>query len=565
MVREALRFLATPVRSLSAAVYVLAASALLSSILALLRDRLFAHAFGAGTELDLYYAAFRIPDLIFVATGSLVSVYILIPELFRRSEDEKKSYIDTIVVGFSALAAILSLVAFYFAPDLLEALFPQFASAGYLSTLTSLSRIMLLQPIFLGLSNILASITQSKERYMLYALSPILYNLGIVAGLLVFYPVLGMSGLAWGVVLGAALHVGIQLPSVVSDGFFRAWPRLREPSALIETVAISIPRTLTLSMNQVAFLGLTVLASALSTGSIAVFMFAFNLMSVPLSVIGASYSVAAFPTLASALSNGRVSEFMGYVSTAARYVLFWSIPVIALIIVLRAHVVRVVLGSGSFDWTDTRLTAAVFVLLSVSLAAQGLTLLLARAYYAAGRTFVPFFVAVGSCTITILLARSLIDLLADERVLRFVENIMRIEDVPGSSILALPLAYSFVSILSTLVLALHFERRFGGFFLRIASAFWHGIFAGIGAGAAAYATLVLVGPLTLSSTLLSVFLRGFAGGIAGVAAGALIYWLLGSREYLETISSIRGKLWREPLPLAQPIASAEEIGPSSPQ
>src|SRR3989338_8352791 len=116
MMRETLRFLASPVRSLSSAVYILAASALLSSFLALGRDRLFAHTFGAGTELDLYYAAFRIPDLIFVAMGSLVSVYILIPELSRRTAEGQKRYIDTIVVGFSMLAVALSIGAFFLAP-----------------------------------------------------------------------------------------------------------------------------------------------------------------------------------------------------------------------------------------------------------------------------------------------------------------------------------------------------------------------------------------------------------------------------------------------------------------
>ena len=565
MMRETLRFLASPVQSLSSAVYILAASALLSSFLALGRDRLFAHTFGAGTELDIYYAAFRIPDLIFVALGSLVSVYILIPELFRRTGQEQKKYVDTIVAGFSILATALSIGAFFLAPQMLEVFFPQLALAGHLPTLVTLSRIILLQPILLGLSNILASITQAKERYLLYSLSPILYNLGIITGLLVFYPWLGMSGLAWGVVLGAAFHVGVQLPSVVGDGFFRSWPRLREPWALFETAAISVPRALALSMNQVALTGLTILAGTLSAGSIAVFMLGFNLMSVPLSVIGASYSVAAFPTLASALSGGRVSEFIEHVSAAARYVLFWSIPTIALIVVLRAHIVRVVLGSGAFDWTDTRLTAAVFALLSISLAAQGLALLLARAYYAAGRTFVPFSVAIGSCAATIILAITLTDLLRDERVITFVTNVMRLEDVPGSSILALPLSYSFVSIAAIFALAFHFERRFGGLFSRIGSSLWQSIVAATGAGAAAYAILVVLGPLTLSSTLLSVFLRGLAGGVVGIAAAALVYRLLGNREYAEVISGIREKFWRTELPARQPLASAEEIGPSSPQ
>lgn len=562
MMRETLRFLASPVRSLSGAVYVLAASALVSSILALVRDRLFAHQFGAGVELDIYYAAFRIPDLIFVAVGSLVSVYILIPELARRKPEEQRRYIDTVIVGFSALAASLSLVAFFLAPKLLSALFPQFIEAGEFSVLLDLTRIMLLQPILLGLSNILASITQARERYLLYALSPILYNLGIIAGLLVLYPFFGMTGLAWGVVVGACMHVAIQLPSAVRDGFFARLPHFHEPRMFAETIGISIPRTLALSMNQVSFLGLTVLAAALSQGSIAVFMFAFNLMSVPLAIIGASYSVAAFPTLASALSSGRVGEFLEFVSTAARYVIFWSLPAIALIVVLRAHVVRVVLGSGAFDWTDTRLTAAVFALLSLSLAVQGLSLLITRAYYAAGRTFVPFVIAIGSGVATIFLASMLITVFANGGVLGILERIMRLEDVPGSSVLALPLAYAIASLLATSVLIFVFERKYAGFFSRIAPALWQGTLAACAAGSAAYMALFMLGPLTLSPTLLSVFLRGSAGGVAGILAAALVYALLRNREFMETIAVVQNRLWKTPTPLAKPISSAEEVGPS---
>ncbi|MBI2611004.1 hypothetical protein HYW60_03680 [Candidatus Kaiserbacteria bacterium] len=563
--RETLRLLASPVRGLQTAVYVLAISALLSSLLALVRDRLFAHTFGAGAELDLYYAAFRIPDFLFVTIGSLVSVYILIPELSRRSLERQKDYIDTIVLGFSSLAVALSLGAAFLAPSLIAALFPQFLALGYHESLTMLSRIMLLQPILLGLSNILASITQTRGRYLLYAISPLLYNLGIIVGLLALYPSLGIVGLAWGVVLGASLHLGIQLPSIVGEGFFRSFPKFRDGIALLQTAAISIPRALTLSMNQVTFTGLISLASGLSVGSIAVYIFGFNLASVPLSVIGASYSVAAFPTLASALANGRTREFVEYVATAARYILFWSLPALGLIVVLRAHIVRVVLGSGSFDWTDTRLTAAVFALLSISLAAQALLLLLTRAYYAAGRTFVPFFIAILSTGLTLVLASRFSSALSDTALLSFIERVLRLDDVPGSSIVALPIAFSLVSVASAVALVIHFEQRFGGFFSLIKVSLMHAVLAGIGAAIIAYATLTLVGPLTLSSTLLSVFLRGLAGGIAGICGAVLVYAFLNNREYLETVSAIRGRLWRAPLPQAQPIASAEEIGPSSPQ
>ena len=563
MMREALRFIASPVRGLQAAVYVLAASALLSSILALVRDRLFAHTFGAGVELDLYYAAFRIPDLIFVGTGALVSVYMLIPELARRTGDQQKEYIDTMVVGFSALAIVASGLTALFTPFLLGLLFPKLAAAGLLPTLIALTRIMLLQPILLGLSNILAAITQARNRYALYSLSPILYNLGIIAGLIFLYPYLGIVGLAWGVVLGAILHVGIQIPSVLGDGFFRAVPMFREGKAFVETISISIPRALALSMNQVTVLGLTILASGLSSGSIAVFTFAYNLMSVPLSIVGASYSVAAFPTLASALASGRRGEFIEHVAMAARYILFWSLPIIGIIIVLRAHIVRVVLGSGAFDWTDTRLTAAAFALLTLALAGNALTLLLTRAYYAAGRTLVPFFIATVSAVATVLAAALFIQWLLYPSVSNFVQELMRLQGVPGTAILAIAGAHALVSIVMAFVLAISFERKFGGLLARIRSALVDGILASLGGALAAYAVLSAVGPLTLSSTLLSVFIRGSFGGIAGIVAVGIVYALLGNREFQETVLSIRSRLWRE-LP-SKPIRSAEEIGSSSPQ
>ncbi len=564
MMRETLKFLASPVRGLQATVYVLAASAFLSSLLALLRDRFFAHTFGAGTELDLYYAAFRIPDLLFVTIGSLVSVYVLIPELFRRSSEKQKGYIDTVVIGFSLLAVVTSVIAAIFTPSILEALFPSLTAKGFLPTLTLLTRIMLLQPIFLGLSNILASITQARGRYLLYAVTPLLYNIGIILGLLVFYPVFGITGLAYGVVLGAALHLGVQVPSIVADGFFRSLPRFGDMGTLFHTAAISLPRALALSMNQIAFTGLASLASGLSAGSITVFMFAFNLMSVPLAVIGASYSVAAFPTLASALAEGRTQEFVEYVSTAARYILFWSLPSIGLIIVLRAHLVRVVLGSGSFDWTDTRLTAAVFALLSISLAAQAIVLLLARAYYAAGRTFMPFTVALCSMIATLGLAQYFTSLFTHTSALQYVQHVMRLDGVSGSLVLSLPLAFSVASIIGAIALIVNFESRFGGFLSRISMTLAQGFLASVAAALAAYAMLVVVGPLTLSSTLLSVFLRGFAGGVAGIAAAVFIYMVFRNREYQETVAIVHGKLWRTPLSRSRPIASVEEISPSSP-
>lgn len=535
-----------------AAAYILGGAALLSSVLALLRDRLLAHTFGAGPELDLYYAAFRIPDMLFVGVGSLVSAFVLIPEIKRRNENAR-AFIDSVCIGFAVLAVCVSACAAFFAPRILEFLYPAFAAGGQFETLVLLARIMLLQPILLGMSNIAAAVTQARGRFVLYAASPLLYNLGIIIGIVTLFPAFGLSGLALGVVLGACLHLAIQIPSVLRDGYFRGIPRMRIGD-LFATSSVSVPRALALSLSQISFIGLTSLASMLTVGSVAVFTFAYNLYNVPLAIIGASYSVAAFPVLADRFARGDIPAFVAQVSTAARHILFWSFPAFALVVVLRAHIVRVVLGSGEFDWTDTRLTAACLALFSVGLIAQGLTLLLVRAYYASGRTLTPLLVAAFSTVLTVATAASALGLLDVPLFSDFVEVLFRVEGLSGSAVLALPFAFSFGAVASLVLLMSHFSLVFRGFFASLAEPSGHSLVAALAAGSAAYIALVALGPLTLSSTLFSIFFKGAVAGIAGIAAAALAYRFLGNAEYGEVSGAVHARLWRS----ARVAGSAEE-------
>jgi len=550
--RDTYSYLTGEVRGLQAAAYILAFSSLFSSVLALLRDRILAHLFGAGIHLDLYYAAFRIPDLVFIAVGALVSAYMLIPEFARRSEAEQRTYLDTVIIGFSALVALVAGFAAFAAPHILEQLFPALAASS-LEELSLLTRILLLQAVLLGFSNIAAAVTQFKHRYALYAASPIVYNLGIIAGAVGLYPYFGLQGLVWGVVSGALLHVAIQIPSIVTDGFLRRLPRFQEPTAFLGTIQRSLPRALALSMNQIAFFGLLSLAGTLSIGSISVFMFAYNLQGVPLSVIGASFATAAFPTLAYAYSRGETDVFLQQVSLAARQILFWSMPMIALLVVLRAHIVRVILGTGAFDWTATRLTAAALALFALSLAAQGLSLLLIRAFYASGRTFTPFLISALGAGLTLILGSTFLGMVGNPSAGNFLESLLRVEGLTGASVLVLALAYATSSIISVLVLVLYFDTRFGGFIAATRRAWWESLVAAMAAAAGAYATLHAIGDITLSSTLASVLLSGGSAGIMGCLAAALVYYSLGSREFSENGAMIRKRLWRD----AEPVASAE--------
>jgi len=541
MMRQVLYFLSRRVSGLHQAAYVLGGFAVLSSLLAFVRDRLLAFTFGAGIELDIYYAAFRIPDIIFVGVASLVSAYVLIPVLTSKDEIGQRNYIDTIVVGFSAIISTVSIIAYFFAPYILEKVFPALVEMGFLDDLIMMTRILLIQPILLGFSNIFAAIVQVKSRYVLYATTPLVYNFGIIFGVVVFYPLFGIVGLAWGVVIGALLHAGIQLPSIIYDGFLRRLPTAYDFSTLKETVSISLPRAITLAMSQANIFFLISMAGTLTVGSIAIFTLSFNLQSVPLAIIGASYSVAAFPTLASMFSSGDKEQFINHVTVASRHIIFWSLPAIALAIVLRAHVVRAILGTGAFDWIDTRLTAASFALFIISLTAHALMLLIIRGYYAAGKTLVPFLVSAFVLILSVTLGYLFLGAFGVEEVQLFVESLLRVEDVPGSDILMLPLAYSIASIAGAVLLLLLFEWKFGGFFIRVSRAFGESLAVAGVAGLVAYTVLSVLGGINEATTLLTVLGHGFAAGLSGIFAAVTLFWFSGNREFNEISKTARDK------------------------
>lgn len=548
MVRRILGIMEREFRGLHAAAYVLGLFAIFSQLLALIRDRLLAGQFGAGPELDIYYAAFRIPDVIFVGVASFVSLYVIIPLLSERSKKEQSELLSGLLVVFTLLLLASAAAAFLLAPRLVPLLFPGFADSPHLPDLIALTRLLLIQLILLGLSNLFGSVTQLHHKFLLYAVSPLLYNVGIIAGIVFLYAPLGLMGLGLGVLLGALLHLLIQVPFVLRSGLIRG-PYLSLPLRdLGRVVAISLPRTIGLSLGQLTLLIMTAIASLMLPGSIAVFNFSLNLQSVPLAIIGVSYSVAAFPTLSRLIAGGDTRAFSLHVLTALRHILFWSLPAIALIVVLRAQIVRVILGSGEFDWTDTRLTAAALGLFVVSLAAQGTTLLLARAYYAAGNTRRPLFINALSAIVAITLAPALVTLFESMPVVRyFIESLLRLEGIPGTALIMLPLAFSVGSLLNAVLLWIFFRRDFVGVEGSIARPVFESLSAAVVSGFAAYHMLQLLDDVVDIDTFLGIATQGLAAGLFGVIAGGLLLVVLRNHEILEIRRALMDRLRTAPI------------------
>ncbi len=547
MVRRVFSLVYKEVRGLHQAAYILALFAFGSQILAIVRDRLLAHTFGAGAELDLYYAAFRIPDLLFVLFASVLSIYVLLPFVNKATEENgDKAGSEVLSQVFSLFLIVYSVVALMLiisAPLYTEHIFPGLGDDSL--TLVTMMQIMLLQPFLLGISTLCGVVTQMNHRFVLYALSPLLYNFGIILGIVYLFPIFGLNGLAYGVVLGAFGHLLIQVPFVFKSNFsFR--PILNINWKLICSIlAVSIPRALTLSVNQIVLLVFVSMATLMTAGSVSTFQFAFNLQSVPLAIIGMSYSVAAFPTLSSMYAKSDKAGFNRQLITAMRHIIFWSLPIIGLVIVLRAQIVRVLLGSGEFDWSDTRLTAALLAIFVFSLFAQAILLLLVRAFYAGGKTVTPLLIALVSASFSIISAFYFRDLFATSvEFQNYINGVFRLIDVPGTEVIVLAIAFVIGQLLQLFILMIVSVGTFSIDYSSLKILFVQAFFASIVGVFFSYCTLTFIVGGVNQDTFLGVALQGLVAGVVGLSAVIGVYYFFHSQELHEIHKSFRARIFK---------------------
>ncbi|MFA7319704.1 MAG: murein biosynthesis integral membrane protein MurJ [Parcubacteria group bacterium] len=393
--------------SVISAAFLITITGLVSRVLGLFRDRLLASTFGAGDTLDVYYAAFRVPDLIYnlLIVGALSSAFIPVFAALLSNDKEEEAW--EMARGIMNLAlcfiVILSVIFAIFTPFIMKALTPGF-SPDKLAQVVVFTRVMFLSPLLLGISGILGGILTSYKRFLTYSLAPIFYNVGIIFGILVLVKIMGPIGLAWSVVLGGFLHLVSQYLFVGQLGFKHNWSLFSSFSnrSVRKVFTLMIPRAMGIAVNQINLFVITIFASLLASGSLAVFNFAQNLQSVPLGLVGISFAMAVFPTLSSLYAKKKDEEFIAAFSETFRQIIFFVIPISVLMLLLRAQIVRVILGAGKFDWEDTILTFQCLGIFSLSLFAQSVTPLLARAFYAMHNTKTPFYIALISEAVNIL-------------------------------------------------------------------------------------------------------------------------------------------------------------------
>lgn len=553
MVKKIADFFNREVNGLHQAAYLLGFFTVLSTLLALVRDRLLASQFGAGYTLDIYYSAFRIPDFIFVTIGSLVAISVLVPfviDKLGQSQDEAKRFVNNVFSFFFLLITVVSAIAYVLVPYIIPKLFAGFLERDF-PILIKLTRILLLSPILLGLSNFFGSITQVYKKFAIYSLSPLAYNLGIIVGIIYFYPLWGINGLVWGVILGAFIHLLIQIPFVFKQGMFPRFSWNIDWVGIKQVMMLSVPRTFTLGITQLTTLVLIVFATFMEEGSVSIFNFSFNLQSVPLSVIGVSYSVAAFPTLAKYFSTGERDKFLTEIVTSAKHIVLWSIPITVLFIVLRAQIVRTVLGAGEFSWSNTRLTAACLAIFSLSVVAQGLILLFVRGNYAMGNTRRPLVIGTVS-GLSIIVLSYLFGLLFDRSAIfqYFIESLFRVSDISGTAILMLPLGYTVAVFVNCILLWRYFSKEFVGFTKNLLLTVFQSFSASVFMGFITYLSLNYFDEVFDLETLAGIFLQGLCSGLIGIVVGVVVLRLLNNKEIVEVWRTLHSKIWKaKPLPV----------------
>lgn len=497
-----------------------------SKLSGVLRDRVLAHYFGAGDVLDAYYAAFRIPDLLFnlLIVGALSAGFIPVFLSVRAKDHAAAWRVTNIIANILGLVAIaLGAVLFLASPLLMPIVAPGF-SGEKLSLSIALTRIMCLSPVLFGLSSIAGGVLQSLRSFLPYAIAPILYNAGIMIGAAAFVPFSGPAGLAYGVLLGATLHLFVQLPALLKHGYrYEPVVSWRDP-AVANMLRLMGPRTLGLAATHLNLVAITMIASTLGVGSIAIFTFAHNLDTAPVGIIGVSFAIAAFPALSELAAQKRMDAMTAHLSHAIRQILFFIVPATILFLLLRAQIVRVALGSGAFDWAATRATVNALAFFSLSLFAQCLIPILARAFYAMEDTWTPFVVGVISALVNIIACLLLKD--------RF-------------GVVGLALGFSLSMLIQMALLWIVLRVRLRTLHeLSILQSLYKISAAGILMGLAIQILKTPLAAMVDMTKFWGIFLQGAVAGSIGIALYGAVCYALRLDEMRECYASVRRRFWK---------------------
>lgn len=529
-------------QGVASAAFLIGGFSVLAKLLGLYRNRIFTGQFGAGSTLDVYYAGFLIPDFIYnlFVLGLLSVVFIpVFSEYFHK--DEKEAWrLANISLNFIAIfIAVFAVLAYFLMPYILPLVVHGF-SEEMKSEAVSVSRLMLLSPIFLSLSAVLGSIVQNFRKYIFYSLSPIFYNVGIILGALLFGESLGARGIAIGVIVGAIFYFLIQVAGAISSGFKYSPILDFGHLGFWKMGKLSVARFFTLASWQINFIVLTGIASSLTVGSIAVLNLANDLQFIPIGIIALSYSVVIFPKLSEAVAKNDQESFSAGLFAGLRQVLFLVLPVSIIFIFTSFEIVVALYGVDASGLVSSKLVAGTLVFFSISIFAQSLSYILTRAFYAMQNTAAHLVASVASVATTIALSFVFVDLFdAGGKFFHVVTGVLNLEGdlSQKAAILSLPIAFSCGSLLNFGLLFIMLKKSAPYIdFSRIQNEVIKIIIASVAMATAIYSAL------QLDFLKDGIYFSSLTGVAASVLVGGMVYvlvlWAMKSEELSRFLSVV---------------------------
>ncbi len=521
LVRKGLSVVASKQSSIFTAAFLILITTALSQILGILKYRLFASYFGATSDLGVFFASFRIPDLLFqiIIVGALSSAFIPVfsDQLSKKGKENAFDFASALTTLGTIVFSVITIFVLIFAEFLAKLIAPEFNDEQII-LLANLMRIIQLSQFLFLFGTVFTAMLQSFNYFLVPGLANALYNIGIIIGIYLLAPQFGIYGAAIGVVIGAFFFFAAQIPSIISNGYFFKF-KLSLDNGVDKVLKLMVPRSLTIGISQIAVTANVIFAGIISARSIVIFDLALTLMAAVVFLFGQSIAQASFPTLSKLKDN--MDEFRGVFISSFNQILYLTLPISALFIVLRIPLVRLFYGSGRFDWEATLITGYTLAFLSLSISAQAATLLVSRAFYAIHETKIPFIMTLISVIVNIVISVYFVIVL----------------NLP---IYYLAFSFSIGNILGFLLMVIALDRKIVLPKMNMFISASKIVISAFVTGIALYIPIKLLDQLVFDTTrtINLLILTGIASAI-GFAAYLFFTWLLDIEEFNYLVSSAR--------------------------
>ncbi|MFH1175332.1 MAG: murein biosynthesis integral membrane protein MurJ [bacterium] len=527
-------------KTITSAAILLGIATFASKFLGFVKTWLLASTFGAGAALDAYYVAISIPEFVFnlLVVGAISASFIPIFLEYHsnKKETEAWDFMNGVLNLLTLVVLIISALFIIFAPQAVKLVAPGFREDSERFRLAvPLMRMLFITPVIFGISSVMSGAVRSFKKFLIYALAPILYNVGIIIGALFFSKYWGIFGVALGVILGSFMHLSIETFGAISSGFKYKFVIPLKHKGIQKLFKLMIPNVMGIASDQVNGLIFTLIASKLMIGDITIFNFADTIRTLPIGIFALSFAVASFPTIADLAAKKDWDNFISTISGTARQILFWMIPSAIILYALRAQLVRVVVGAKGFSWSATQATAQTVGYFAIGICAAGLAPLLSRAFFSLHDTITPFFT--GLCGMAVSVVAGFI--------------LAKKMGVPG-----LGLAFIFAAIIDVLLQTIILRKKLGRIegdkiFIMLIKIFP----AGAAMAFAMQKTKYFMANKVNMQTFKGVITQGTAAGIAGITVYCAVCLALRCEEMvLFKDALVRRMKFRKPVQI-QDISS----------